>query len=42
MFSTHFYNQRIRKAVAVFGALFNDLYVVRTSGGNVVSQILLP
>ena len=29
MFGGHFYHERIRKSVAVFGSLFNNLYVVR-------------
>jgi len=32
MFGTHFYHQKIRKCVAIFGALFNNLYVVRQNG----------
>ena len=29
MLGSWFYNERVRKAVAVFGSLFNNLYVVR-------------
>ena len=43
MFGTHFYHQRIRKSVAVFGTLFNNLYVLRKdSTGQVISQIKVP
>ena len=43
MFGTHFYHQRIRKSVAVFGTLFNNLYVIRKdSSGQVISQIKVP
>lgn len=43
MFGTHFYHQRIRKAVAVFGSLFNDIHVVRKdAAGNSLSQVKVP
>ena len=43
MFGTHFYHQRIRKSVAVFGTLFNNLYVLRKDGtGQVISQVKVP
>lgn len=43
MFGTYFYHQRIRKSVAVFGSLFNDLYVLRkNSSGEVISQVKVP
>jgi len=43
MFGNHFYHQRIRNAVAVFGALFNNLNVVRkNSAGAVISQQKVP
>lgn len=42
MFGTHFYNQRVRKSVAVFGTLFDNLYVVRKAGGTTVSQLKVP
>ena len=43
MFGTHFYHQRIRKSVAVFGTLFNNLYVLRKdSTGQVISQVKDP
>ena len=43
MFGAYFYHSRIRKSVAVFGALFNDIYVLRKYGKNqVTSQIKCP
>jgi hypothetical protein len=43
MFGTYFYHQRIRKSVAVFGALFNNLYVLRKdAAGSVISQVKVP
>lgn len=43
MFGTHFYHQKIRKCVAIFGAMFNNLYVLRKdSNGNVISQVKAP
>lgn len=43
MFGTHFYHQRVRKSVAVFGSLFNDIYVIRkNSSGQVISQQKVP
>jgi hypothetical protein len=43
MFGQHFYHQRIRKAVAVFGSLFNELYVVRKNSSNeIISQVKVP
>jgi hypothetical protein len=43
MFGTYFYHQRIRKSVAVFGALFNNLYVLRKdAAGTVISQVKVP
>lgn len=43
MFGTHFYHQKVRKCVAIFGALFNNLYVIRkNSSGAAVSQIKVP
>lgn len=43
MFGGHFYHQRIRTAVAVFGSLFNNINIVRknTSGGG-ISQVKVP
>jgi hypothetical protein len=43
MFGAWFYHQRIRKSVAAFGALFNNLYIIRkNSNGNVVSSVKVP
>ena len=43
MFGTHFYHQKLRKSVAIFGTLFNNLYVVRSnSSGQVISQVKVP
>ena len=43
MFGTYFYHERIRKAVATFGALFNNLYVLRkNSDGHVISTMKVP
>ena len=36
MFGTYFYHQKIRKAVAIFGRLFNNLYVVRLDANGQV------
>ena len=42
MFGPHFYNERVRKSVAVFGAMFNNLYVNRKAGGATHSQMKVP
>ncbi|MBI33500.1 MAG: hypothetical protein CMD98_06510 [Gammaproteobacteria bacterium] len=43
MFGTHFYNSSTRRAVSVFGSLFNDLEVVKTdSAGKVLQKIKVP
>ena len=42
MFVDHFYHERVRKSVAVFGSLFNELYVIRRSGSKVLSQMRVP
>lgn len=43
MFGTHFYHQKLRKSVAIFGTLFNNLYVIRSnSSGQVISQVKVP
>jgi len=43
MFGDHFYNEHTRRAVAVFGTLFNNLTVVKRDGsGNVLQQIKVP
>ena len=38
----HFYHERVRKSVAVFGSIFNDAYVIRRSGTKVLSQMKVP
>lgn len=43
MFGTYFYHEKTRKAVALFGRLFNNLYVLRKdSAGAVISTIKVP
>ena len=44
MFGNHFYHEKTRKAVIVFGRLFNDIIVVRQNESNneSVSQIKVP
>ncbi|HAI57897.1 MAG TPA: hypothetical protein DCM04_08145 [Saprospirales bacterium] len=43
MLSNHFYHERLRKSVAVFGALFNNIYVIRKNSSNqVISQVKVP
>jgi len=43
MFGTYFYNEHTRRAVSVFGTLFNDLTVVKRDGsGNALSRIKVP
>ena len=43
MFGNHFYHQKIRKAVAIFGRLFNNIYVIRkNSSGAAISQVKVP
>jgi len=43
MFGTYFYHEKIRKCVAMFGRMFNDIYVIRTnSSGAAVSQVKVP
>lgn len=43
MLGNHFYHERIRKAVAVFGSLFNNINVIRKdASGNTLSQQKVP
>ena len=43
MFGDHFYHATMRKSVAVFGTLFNNLKVIRkASGGGVLNQVRVP
>ena len=38
----HFYHERVRKSVAIFGSIFNDAYIIRRSGNKVLSQQKVP
>jgi len=43
MFGEHFYNATMRKSVAIFGTLFNNISVIRKSAdGGVLNQIKVP
>lgn len=43
MFGNHFYHATMRKSVAVFGTMFNNIKVMRTaSGGGTLNQIKVP
>ena len=43
MLGSHFYHERIRKSVAMFGSLFNNIYVLRKDNTNkVISQARVP
>jgi len=43
MFGSHFYHSTIRKSVAVFGTLFNNISVIRKNGsGGILNQIKVP
>lgn len=43
MFGNYYYHQRIRKSVSAFGAMFNNIYVIRkNSGGDVISTVKVP
>ncbi len=43
MFNDHFYHATVRKAVAVFGTLFNNIEVIRKDGsGGLINQIKVP
>ncbi len=43
MFGKHFYHEKIRKSVSIFGRLFNNLYVIRkNSSGGVLNQLKVP
>ena len=43
MFGTYFYHSKTRKAVAIFGRLFNNLYVLRkNAAGATISTVKLP
>ena len=43
MFGGHFYHEKTKKAVALFGRLFNNIYVIRkNSSGAAISQVKVP
>ena len=43
MFGNYYYHERIRRSVAIFGKLFNDIYVLRKdSTGAVISTVKVP
>ena len=43
MLGTYFYHEKVRKCVAIFGRLFNNIYVIRkNSSGAAISQIKVP
>lgn len=43
MFGTYFYHEKIRKCVAVFGRLFNNIYIMRKdANGQVLNQMKVP
>ena len=43
MFGDHFYHATMRKSVAVFGTLFNNLKVIRkATDGSVLNQVRVP
>ena len=43
MFGSHFYHEKTKKCVAIFGRLFNNIYVIRkNSNGKVISQLKVP
>lgn len=43
MFGNYFYHERVRRSVAIFGRVFNDIYVLRkNSAGSVISTVKVP
>ena len=43
MFGTHFYHEKIRKSVSLFGRMFNNIYVIRkNASGGVLNQLKVP
>jgi hypothetical protein len=43
MFGAHFYHEKIRKSVSIFGRLFNNIYVIRKNAtGGVLNQLKVP
>ena len=43
MFGSHFYHATVRKSVAVFGTMFNNITVARKKGdGSLINQVKVP
>jgi len=43
MFGTYFYHQRVKKSVALFGSMFNNIYILRkNSAGDGISTVKVP
>lgn len=43
MFGDYFYHEKVRKSVAIFGRMFNNIYVLRKNSSNqVISQVKVP
>lgn len=43
MFGSHFYHATVRKSVAVFGTIFNNIMVARKKGdGSLINQVKVP
>ena len=42
MFGKHFYNERVRKSVAIFGAMFDNIYIIRKKGSETTDQMKVP
>ena len=43
MFGTYFYNETIKRAISIFGTLFNNIYIKKTqSDGTVLTQQIVP
>ena len=43
MFGTYFYNETIKRAISIFGTLFNNIYIKKTqSDGTVLPQQIVP
>jgi len=43
MFGNYFYHERVRRSVAIFGRVFNDIYVLRkNSTGAIISTVKVP
>ena len=43
MFGGHFYHEKVRKSVSIFGRLFNNIYVLRKDkSGAVLNQLKVP